>query len=194
MTSPVSPTGFLAGSENKGRYCSKRMDLYQELLPGSSKASIDRITNYIQDDPVKFSQLYHYFLSNDGAIQRKAIWALSCCVEKWSDLIIPYCKELIPYLQQARSSDGVKRNILRLFQFIDIPENIEEDLLANCFDFLANCQEAVAVRVFAMQLLAKLSLKYPEIKNELDLLIEDELPYAQPAFVNRGRKILAGRC
>lgn len=55
---------------------------------------------------------------------------------------------------------------------------------------MMNKKEAVAIRVFSMQIVANLSQKYLEIRNELKVIIEDELPYAKPAFVSRGRKIL----
>src|SRR5690606_8003813 len=130
--------------------------------------------------------------SGERRIAQRAAWSVSYCAEKFPELIYPYCSEMVDYLQTPGIHDSIKRNILRIFQDIDIPVALEESLLELCFGYLMDRKEAVAIRVFAMQVLANLSKKYPEIKNELRILIEDELPYAKPAFVSRGRKILKG--
>ena len=86
--------------------------------------------------------------------------------------------------------DGVKRNILRILQGVEIPKNMEGELMNICFQILMDKREAVAIRVFSMQVLANLSQLYQDIQPELKIIIEDELPYAQPAFLSRGQKIL----
>jgi hypothetical protein len=41
-----------------------------------------------------------------------------------------------------------------------------------------------------MTVLYRLIEKEPDLKKELRIILEDELPYASPAFVSRARKIL----
>lgn len=166
------------------------MDLYYILSTDRSKAAKDRIVSDVQDDPEKFAKLFFLFRNGGGQISQRASWAVSYCAEKHPELIYPYCQEMVNYLGTPGIHDSIKRNILRIFQDIAIPVGLEESLLGLCFSYLLDKKEAVAIRVFAMQVLANLSEKYPEIRNESKVLIEDELPYAKPAFVSRGRKIL----
>ena len=168
------------------------MNLYRLLSTDRSKAGRDRVVSYVQKDAGRFKQLFDLFRNGEPRIAQRASWAVSHCAEKYPELIFPYRKELADYLQTPGIHDSIKRNILRIFQDIDIPQELEVNLLERCFGYLMDKKEAVAIRVFAMQVLANLSKKYPEIKNELRILIEDELPYAKPAFVSRGRKILQG--
>ena len=168
------------------------MDLYNVLSTGRSKAAKDTIVSYIKDDPEKFAQLFNLFRNGEGQVSQRASWAVSYCVEKYPELIYPYGQEMVDYLQVPGIHDSIKRNILRTFQDIAIPATLEESLLKLCFDYVMDRKEAVAIRVFAIQVLANLAEKYPEIKNELKVIIEDELPYAKPAFVSRGSKILKG--
>jgi hypothetical protein len=35
-----------------------------------------------------------------------------------------------------------------------------------------------------------IALKYPELKEELSLTIQDMIPYGSPAIINRGKKIV----
>ena len=168
------------------------MDLNYMLSTDRSKAAKDRMVSYIKDDPEKFAELFDLFRNGKGLVAQRASWAVSYCAEQYPELIYPYCQEMVDYLQVPGIHDSIKRNILRTFQDINIPVTLEESLLELCFDYVINRREAVAIRVFAMQVLANLSERYPEIRNELKVIIEDELPYAKPAFVSRGRKILTG--
>lgn len=168
------------------------MDLLEELTRNHSKTGRDRIVSYIQDDADKFARLFDLFKNGEQRIAQRASWSVSYCAEKFPGLIFPYCCDMVDYLRKPGIHDSIKRNTLRIFQDIAIPVEQEEGLLELCFGYLIDKKEAVAIRVFAMQVLANLSKKYPEIKNELGILIADELPYAKPAFVSRGRKILNG--
>lgn len=169
------------------------MDLYQVLTFEHSKASRDRIVTYVQRDPERFARLFDLFKNGDRRIAQRSAWSVSYCAEKCPKLIYPYCREMVDYLKVPGIHDSIKRNILRTFQGIDIPAELEGDLLELCFGYLLDRKEAVAIRVFSMQIIANLSKKYPEIRNDLKVIIEDELPYAKPGFVSRGRKILRER-
>jgi len=79
---------------------------------------------------------------------------------------------------------------MRFLQFMSIPKKYQGATLNLCLRFLSNKKEAVAVRVFAMTVLANLSKELPELKNELIPLIEDEMPYASAGFRSRGKRLL----
>ena len=49
---------------------------------------------------------------------------------------------------------------------------------------------AVAIKVYSMQVLYKICLKEPDLKNEVQLLIEDLMPHETAAFVSAGKHIL----
>src|SRR5690606_13483297 len=141
------------------------MDLYLLLSTDRSKAGRDRIVSYVQKDAGRFKQLFDLFRNGKPRIAQRASWAVSHCAEKYPELISTYCKEMVDYLQTPGIHDSIKRNILRIFQDVNIPAEVEECLLELCSGYLMDKKEAVAIRVFAMQVLANLSKKYPEIKN-----------------------------
>ncbi len=60
----------------------------------------------------------------------------------------------------------------------------------SCFTFLSDPKEPIAVKVFSMSVLANITKKQPELRDELRIVIEDQLPYSTPAFKSRGGKIL----
>ena len=87
-------------------------------------------------------------------------------------------------------NDAVKRNTVRVLQFVDIPEEHMGKLADICFNYMGSAKEPIAVKVFSMTVLYHITLKIPELKNELLPLIEDLIPYGSAGFQNRGRKII----
>ena len=59
-----------------------------------------------------------------------------------------------------------------------------------CFKFLESPTEALAVKVFSMGVLGNLATIYPEIKTELKLIIEEQLPNQTAGFKSRAKKVL----
>jgi hypothetical protein len=97
---------------------------------------------------------------------------------------------LIHNLKRPGLHDAVKRNTVRLLQFISLPKSLQGVTAQVCFDLLQNRKEAIAVRVFAMTVLSNIAKDQPALKSELKIIIEDNLPYGSAGFVSRGRKIL----
>ena len=60
----------------------------------------------------------------------------------------------------------------------------------SCFYLLANPNQPVAIQAFSMTVLLNICKKEPDLKNELKILIEDQLEYSKPAFKSRGKKTL----
>jgi hypothetical protein len=105
------------------------------------------------------------------------------------ELIIPYVERMLHNLD-APHHDAVIRNTFRTLQNIDIPEELEGLAFEKAFNFLANPQNAIAIRVFAMSVCGNIAQKYPELKHELIPIIEEQLPYGSAGFKNRGIKVL----
>jgi len=164
------------------------MNLKTELRQENSKAPIHRMAAYIGDNPDRFAQLMLLFFGADDRIAEKAASVLSHCADRHSFLLHPYVPKLIINLEKTKLA-AVKRNTLRVLQYIVIPEGWQGKLTDCCFKFLVT-DEPVAVKVFAMSVLANLAKQEPDLKNELKICIEDQLPYASPAFVSRAKKVL----
>jgi hypothetical protein len=87
-------------------------------------------------------------------------------------------------------ADPVKRNTLRILQYVSIPKKQHDAAVDLCFQYLENRKEAVAIQVFAMTVLANIVKEYPELKKELILLLEDRIENSSAGFRSRARKIL----
>lgn len=166
------------------------MNLIKELQKDFNKATCDRIVTYVGNDQERFSVLVDAFLNSEYRITQRAAWPLSYSVKKHPQLIEPHLKKIITNLKKLKLPDAVKRNTVRLLQFIEIPKSLHGITLNNCFKLLHGKKEPVAIKVFSMTVLANLTREYPELKGELIAIIEDQMPYASAGFVSRGKKVL----
>jgi hypothetical protein len=166
------------------------MDLRKEILKEHSLLQKNKIIDYVGNVPSRFSKLVTVFLEGPYRVTQRASWPLSCCVEEHPELVKPHLLTLLKSVRKPGVHDSVKRNVMRLLQFIDIPKNLEGKVAEECFRLFNDKKEPVAVRVFAMTVLGNVALKNPELQNEVRILIEDSLPTGSAALLSRGRKIL----
>jgi len=166
------------------------VDITKTLEKAHSKVQCDMVVNYVGEDPKRFAALVIVFLKGPYRITQRASWPLSICVEKHPSLAKPHLKKILEHLHTPDQHDAVKRNTLRLLQYIEIPASLQGNVADVCFQFLSDAKEPVAIRTFAITVLTNLAVKLPELKNELIPLIEQRLAYEKPAFVSRGSKAL----
>jgi hypothetical protein len=167
------------------------MNLIKIIEKEHSARQRDKVIAYVGDSPARFKELVQVFLQGPYRITQRASWPLSCCVEQHPALVKPHLRKLLQLLQKENAHDAVKRNILRLLQFIDIPISLQGVTAEVCFKFLQDTRQPIAVRVFAMTVLANIATRQPELKRELKVIIEDQLPYGSAGFRSRAMKILA---
>lgn len=166
------------------------MNLINEILKEHSKSQKDKIVNYVNNDPKRFADLVATFLAGPYRVTQRASWPLSYCVERNPGLIKPHLKKIIDFLEKPNEHDAVKRNILRVFQFILIPKSQQGKAVDLCLSFLTDGKQPVAIRVFAMTVLGNIARENADLKNEIVLIIEDQLPYGSAGFVSRASKTL----
>lgn len=168
------------------------MNVREELLKqqNHSKEHALKISEYACSSPKHFKELMQCFLSNEYRIAQRAAWSVSWAAQKNSELIQPYIKNLVEQLQSKDVHDAVIRNSVRILQQINIPEHLHGELMNSCFEFIESPLTPVAIKAFSLTTLFNLSKRYPEIKNELKLIIEERWNNETAAFKSRGKRIL----
>ena len=165
------------------------MNLKSEILNADSKEDIVFIANKVKDDKEMFAELMALFFSKEARTTYRYAWVVSHCVDMKPSLVTPYLSKMVKNLYKD-VGDATKRSSVRILQTIEIPKKLWGETIEICFRFLMS-KEATVIKIFSMTVLYNLSLKIPEISNELKVLIEDQLPYGTAGFKNRGKKILA---
>ena len=165
-------------------------DIRTELLADYSKENTLRVVKLIGSDPVLVRELMEIFFEDQSHVNKMAAWSAEHCYEAHPSIFKPYHKRMVEHLKIPVLHQAFKRVILKIMMDSDIPKEMFDDLFEICYTFFTSQKETVSVRVMSMQVLFNISLKIPELQNEIALIIEDQLPYGTPGFKNRGTKIL----
>jgi hypothetical protein len=168
----------------------KTFDLRAEILQEHSLAQCRKIVQWVGGDQRHFNELFNLFLHGEYRITQRAAWPLSKCVEIHPDLIKTHFGKLLSNLKTPNLHSAIKRNTIRLLQFVDIPKKYQGEVMNICFAYVEGPKEAVAIKAFSLTVLGRLAKNYPEILPELKLLIEEQLPQQTAAFKSRARKLL----
>lgn len=124
------------------------MNIRDALLEVHSKEQATKISDYVGNDPVRFAELMKYLLGPVYRLSQRAAWPVSYCIERHPELVKPYFNVLIKQLERDDAHVAVKRNVARLFQFVNIPKRYQGRVFDACYNLLADPAETVAVRVF----------------------------------------------
>ena len=170
-----------------------KMNIRKELLKYQvqSRAQALAIAEYATSSNETFKDLIDCFLSDDTRLAQRAAWSVSWAARKKPDVIQPYIGLLVNQLERTDVHNAIIRNSLRVLEDIEIPEIYHGPLLNTCFNFILKRETAIAVKAFSLHVLFNLTKFYPEIKNELKLVIRENIEFETPAFRSRGNKILA---
>jgi hypothetical protein len=166
------------------------MHIETELRLEYSKAQCDRIVKYIGGRSDRFGELMKLFFSGEYLLTQRAAWPMSYCVRNHPLLVRPWFKKMLELLESENVHPAAKRNIVRLFQFTEIPKRYQGRLMNACFGFIEDPEEAIAVKAFSLTILENLCKAYPEILPEIKTIIEAKWDQETPAFRSRARKIL----
>jgi hypothetical protein len=166
------------------------MDLRKTILAEHSRANCNKILKWVGHSQKRFDELFNVFLNSEYRINQRAAWPLSYCVIAHPMLISKHFSRLIKNLLKRGIHNAVKRNTVRLLQHVEIPEKFHGTIMDLCFQYIKSPDEPVAVKAFSLSILHSLSKKYPEIKNEIRLIIEERWVHETAAFHSRARKFL----
>jgi hypothetical protein len=167
-----------------------QMDLKKEILKEHSKVQAHKLVDYVGSNASRFKDLVETYLAGPYRVTQRASWPLSIIAEHHPELFAPHLKKLLDFLTKPGIHDSVKRNTMRLLQFIDIPKRNYGQVAELGFEYLQSKKEPVAVKVFAMTVLSRIVKDEPDLRIELKMIIEDQLPYSSAAFISRSKKVL----
>lgn len=165
------------------------MDLREELLVAHSKAQAERICAYIGNDAEKFAELMKLLTGPVYRLSQRAARPVSICIERHPGLIKPYWSLLTRLVERDDTQVAVRRNVVRLLQFVEIPRRYQGRIFEACYALLADVAEPVAVRVFAMTVAAQIARNEPELLAELRVVAMKHPEKATAGFRSRRRRL-----
>ena len=144
------------------------------------------------ENPAIFDRLLDYSFSDDRKLAFRASWTLTKVCDRYPEMLCPYLDTITEKLGKL-NNESVLRSFLRIISVSDIEKISSKNhgLLADqCFGLLRSGFSAIAVKAYSMEILYKLVLKYPEMRNELSASINMLLTDGSAGIISRGRQIL----
>ena len=166
------------------------MDLRSVLTNLSMGGERELIIREVGKSEEKFLILLDYAFHEKDPLGWRATWVLDGCDEQHPGLASNHISKIARKLPEL-DSPGVQRSLLRLLCRYDIPEEDQGILIDLCFSYLVSELYPLAVKVHAMQIIYNHALIYPELKNELITVLEDQMENNSVGFKSRGRRIIS---
>ncbi len=165
------------------------MNLHHELSHRQHKEFVLALAKKIVQSKSLRDEFFELLINAESPIPQHAGWTLHHISDVDPEAVVPYLHVLLKHLDRP-AHDAVKRGIVRALVPIDIPDDHIGHAADICFRFLENAKETIAVKVHSMSVLSNICQKIPELKEELAMQIEIQMPTGSAGFKSRGRKIL----
>jgi len=165
------------------------MDLRSLLTDLPSGMERDLLIGEIMHSDEHFETLLRLALHEKDPLAWRAAWLLDGCDEKKPGMARKHIPGIVKALPGLKSVGSI-RSLLRMLTRHRIPENEQGLLIDLCFTYLVSERCPVAVKAHAMQVIYNHVLIYPELKNELIAVIEDQAENNTAGFKARGHILI----
>ena len=114
----------------------------------------------------------------------RAAWALDHINSNGKINLQQAVNKLIPHYGTL-TEQGAKRCVSKLLMTNIIPEEYEGEVLDICLTAIEDTKQALAVKANCMTIVFNLLPKYPDLKDEVFAIIEDQIPHNTIGFKSR---------
>lgn len=168
------------------------MDLKKEIEAEHSRRQAERIADWVEEDPVRLHLLWEQVREGKPPVPQRGSYAMTVLHDRNKTTWAAFVPEFVLHLEKGGYHDAVYRNLFRTLADLPLPEDEDSQgvLLEVSFDQLNAAETAIAIKVFAMDVLYNLCLAWPDLKNELAAAIKIQLPYGSTGFCNHANKVL----
>ncbi len=128
-------------------------------------------------------------MKNTDPVSRRAAWVIDCFTEEQPKFLDGKIKELTESLP-GFAADGLKRHSLRMLSRSPLPLEHLGILTDISFKWLQSPVESVAVKMYCIVILERITKIYPELIPELCDIIDIQMDEATPGFKSIARKTL----
>jgi hypothetical protein len=166
------------------------MEIEAELLKEHSRRQADRIVAWIGADAKRLKKLMDLFLEGEYLVTQRSAMAVGIFAERHPALVAPYLGRMLALMEEPGVHVAVRRCVVRILRDVHIPAGQLARVANLCFGYIASGDSPVAVKAFAMTVLARIARSKPDLGRELRLVIEQQLPYGSSGFRSCAARIL----
>lgn len=141
----------------------------EHILTNSYKAGM---ISYMEAHPEDFDETVRLAVSDNQPYAWRAAWLLWSCMKKNDPRIQRYIKNIIDTLKQK--IDNHQRELLKILLEMELNEEYESLLFDICVAIWEKTGKQPSVRLNAIRMMVKIAKKYPELTNEIVILIQEQ--------------------
>ncbi|MFN5416916.1 MAG: hypothetical protein ACK5B9_07655 [Flavobacteriia bacterium] len=165
-----------------------KSQLTLSLIEDQGSENRKRWVNYLIENQIDLRDFVDLVLS-DRKLALRFIWLVGDLCEQNAAYVSPAVPAFYALKDQVKFPN-YDRSLAKMFLWCGIPENREGEIIDVLFSWIMDSKVSVATKTNAMLALQKELNKYPELKQELKLVIQDQLDKNSVSFRNCAKKIL----
>ena len=158
------------------------------LLADHSDENRKRWADYIIKENIPLLDILE-LLDAEKRVATRFTWMVGDLCEQKPDVVFP----AITYFWSKRNEIEItnyNRSLAKMCWLCGIPEEIEGEAVNELFEWLLDPEVIVSTKNYSLLALGNLTYKYPELKHELRMVIEDQLQKNSIAFEKCAQKVL----
>jgi len=159
----------------------------KQLMSEMSRRNIDLVCQMLIDDNNLVPILLKLALQHNNKVSIRAFWVLEILSTKLNKPLQKYIGIIISELYNVKI-EGSLRIITKILMLHNITKH-EGVLFEFCMLKIESDKTPVAIKANCMSLIFNILPRYPELKDEVFILIKDQIPYNNPAFKSRFNKL-----
>lgn len=155
------------------------MDFKKEIIKDPGVINARRMAKHVIDHPKELKELAKLIFDNDTNISMRSAWVLSHISTKQAELLSPLFNPFLKYLRKNDAHPGTIRCILSCIERMAIPEKYCGEIFDFCMGYTKSALMPHAVRAFSITILGNICKKYPELKPEVELVLNELKTFPQ---------------
>ena len=130
------------------------------------------LLQFLKDNPTEIENAIVFMPQNIKMVSWRSAWLIGGIIHKNDKRIIPHINQILKNLPQL--PDGHQRELIKILNKMILSEEQEGRLFDCCMTIWEAIHKSPSVRIFAFQFLIKTTKKYPDLKNEIDFLTQEQ--------------------
>lgn len=165
------------------------LDLDTLIAKRLNKKETVTIAKELFNNQVAIRQLWQKIAQGSPDLPFHIAWLFDVCAETHPSLIKPLVKEIIDVLPLP-FHNGVHRSLTKVLAKQEIPVSHHGELYSLCIDWLIAPEKHVAIKAHCIDIAYHIAEKVPELRQELKLVLEDQMEFNSAGFQVRAKRVL----
>lgn len=165
------------------------MTLSELILSEYNRVHADLVADYVIQNPGLLPEMLELVFKLEEPLSRRAAWSLRIVSQKKVGIVEPMVPRIINQIREVNDIPVLKL-VLAVLVETEIPEEYHGEVLQFTSEVLIDSNSSIACLIYSMDIFYKLSLKEPDLLNELRLMLEQIIPYGSPGVKNKCGRLI----